>query len=181
LPGKTVTGVTGYVTSAFGNSGAYTVTATLALANTALLAGAGTTGHVAIFDAGGKLVDAGAPPALFWSIGFLVGWNGGDATGTDLAGHRPIPVDATPVKLHIRCMTAPATAAQTIDLICWRGGAAVGSLLAAPLALSVGSLAASTTAFATGISLQAGDYVTIDSSQTGGTPAANLFVELLLQ
>jgi hypothetical protein len=78
-------------------------------------------------------------------------------------------------------MTAPATAAQTIDLICWRGGAAVGSLLAAPLALSVGSLAASTTAFAAGISLQAGDYVTINSSQTGGTPAANLFVELLLQ
>ena len=90
LPGKTVTGIIGYVTSAFGNSGAYTVTVTLALANTALITGAGTAGYAAIFDSGGKLADAGAPPILFGggsqAAGHLLAF---DASGKAVDGGAP--------------------------------------------------------------------------------------------
>jgi hypothetical protein len=72
------------------------------------------------------------------------------------------------------------TSAQTFDIIRHRGGATV-SILAAPLSLAAASESASTTAFAAGITLEAGDYLTIDSAQTGGTPAVNVFVELLLR
>ena len=64
LPGKTVTGISGFVTNAYGNSDAYALTVTLALSAVALSSGTGTTGDAAVFDASGKIVDAGAAPVL---------------------------------------------------------------------------------------------------------------------
>ena len=93
------------------------------------------------------------------------------------------PADSSkraPSNLCVRCVTAPITSNQMIDLILWHGGVGV-SLLAAPLVLTAGQQVASTTSFAAGVSAVAGDYVTINSAQTGGTPAVNVFVELLMQ
>jgi hypothetical protein len=64
LPGMTVTGVSCFVTNAFGNSGVFGLTVNLAMAAVALTSGSGTTGDAAVFDATGKIVDAGAAPAL---------------------------------------------------------------------------------------------------------------------
>ena len=64
LPGMTVTGVSGFVTNAFGNSGAYALTVDLALSTVAMTSGSGATGDAAVFNSTGAVVDAGAPPVL---------------------------------------------------------------------------------------------------------------------
>ena len=138
------------------------------------------TASAAVLDFAIPKGDTGPAGAGIWSLGFLIGWNGGASIGTDLAGHRPILVNGAPSNLCVRCVTAPITSNQTIDLILWHGGVGV-SLLAAPLVLTAGQQVASTTSFAAGVSAVAGDYVTINSAQTGGTPAVNVFVELLMQ
>jgi hypothetical protein len=180
LPGKTVIGVAGLVTNTFGNSSSYSVVVNLALANTALLGGAGSDGNAAVFDATGKIADAGAPPVLFRSVGFAIGWNGGAALGEDLAGHRPTVANSTPVALHVRCVEPPSGAAQTIDVRRWRNGVGV-SILNAPISVAAGSRTASTASFAAGVPLESGDYLTINSAQASGTPGANVFVELILR
>ena len=113
------------------------------------------------------------------SAGFLIGWNGGDSLGDDLAGHRPIGADYTPVKLQVQCKTPPATNAQTIDILRWRAGVGV-SILTTPLCIPAGQAYTATAAFAVGMGFAAGDYLTINSAQSGGTPGVSIFVELLI-
>jgi hypothetical protein len=114
------------------------------------------------------------------SAGFLIGWNGGDSLGADLAGHRPIGFACTPVKLHVLCEIPPVTNPQSIDILRWRAGVGV-SILPLPLEIPAGQSYATTAAFAGGITLADGDYLTITGAQRGGTPGNNIFVELLLQ
>jgi hypothetical protein len=66
LPGKEVLSVAGLVANSYGSSPAFTVTATISLADSALISssGGGTPGDAAVFDSTGAIADAGAPPAL---------------------------------------------------------------------------------------------------------------------
>ena len=80
--------------------------------------------------------------------------------------------------LQVQCVLAPATANQTGSSA---GAEARAVDLTAPLTIAGGQTSASTTSFAAGAPLQAGDYLAITSAQSGGTPAGNVFIELLLQ
>ena len=133
---------------------------------------------LSIFRDGGAAWDDVTPAGgagSFVPMGFLIGWNGGAATGADIAGHRPVD-RGTPYRLTVLAQTAPL-ANQTIDIQLVRGGVPA-SILNAPLTLPAGQTGVVSTAFNTALfPFVAGDYLTISS--VGAQPGSNIFVGLI--
>ncbi len=131
-------------------------------------------------DDGADWIDVTPAAPSIISMGFLIGWNGGVADGSDIAGHRYILSNCAPVALRVGAVTPPSGGDQSITIFRVRAGVSE-SILNAPVVLTDGSYTVASTDFVEGMALQDGDYLTVSSSISAGTPAADVFVGLQVQ
>lgn len=122
-------------------------------------------------------VSSGGATELAIQIGFLIGWNGGAATGEDIGGHRYLPGDCVPTVVRAGCVTPPAGGAQTITIYRVRAGVAT-AILNSPLSIGAGVHTVKSTDFIANLEFKDGDYLTV-SSAAAGVAGANIFIEVL--